>query len=401
MAINDDYFDAALRHQIDLRRYSAGLTKKLAKLLEDADRDLVAMLRDRLARFEGKPIDFTSERWMTLLEDIRAARTVVLKEYNALAQRDLIALGQIEADHEVEAFRDSITFDVNFATVAADQLKAIIKDKPFEGHLLKAWFKGLQQADADRLVRAVQLGMTNGETIDQLVRRVVGTRAAKYADGILATTRRNAQAIVRTAVNHVSNTAREYVWDANSDIITCLVVVATLDGRTTAVCRARDGHGTPIGANDLPPGMQPLIPPGVRPPFHMGCRTCMVAYLSGVGLLGNRPTVSDTRTRREREIDFRKMARESGKPIQEVRKDWADANVGTTPSKTTYQEFMARQTNAFQEEVLGKTKAKLFRDGGLPLDQFVDREGNELTLSQLAARKPGAFKAAGLDPAKF
>ena len=37
---NEEYRDAALRHQIDLRRYSAGVTKRVARLLEEADRDL-------------------------------------------------------------------------------------------------------------------------------------------------------------------------------------------------------------------------------------------------------------------------------------------------------------------------------------------------------------------------
>jgi len=63
--------------------------------------------------------------------------------------------------------------------------------------------------------------------------------------------------------------------------------------------------------------------------------------------------------------------------------------------------LLKRQPASFQDEVLGKTKAKLFREGGLNVDQFVDRAGNELTLSQLAERKPDAFRKAGLDPEKF
>jgi hypothetical protein len=55
----------------------------------------------------------------------------------------------------------------------------------------------------------------------------------------------------------------------------------------------------------------------------------------------------------------------------------------------------------FQEDVLGVTKAKLFRDGKLPLDRFVDRNGNELTLKDLAKKHADAFVAAGLDPTKY
>ena len=41
------------------------------------------------------------------------------------------------------------------------------------------------------------------------------------------------------------------------------------------------------------------------------------------------------------------------------------------------------------------------RKGGLRLDKFVDKAGNEIPLSQLARTDRAAFKAAGLDPENF
>lgn len=127
----------------------------------------------------------------------------------------------------------------------------------------------------------------------------------------------------------------------------------------------------------------------------------MVAYIDGVGLVGNRPYVRDTRTRAQREVDFRKLAKQKGMATQDVRKAWATANIGRVPAATTYQEFLARQPAAFQDAVLGKTRAALFRKGGLKLDQFVDRTGTELSLAQLADYNPAAFIKAGFDPADF
>lgn len=403
MTSNEQYRDAALRHQIGLRRYSAGLTKRIAELLEKADRDLAEKLRARLARFEreGRELDFTGERWKALLSDVRAARDVALQQYAELVRGELRELSVQEAAQELALLEAVVPIDFRFAAVAADRLRAIVSSRPFQGRLLNDWFKTLKATDQARLTQALQLGMTNGETTDEIVRRIVGTRRNKYADGILAMTRRDATAIARTAINHVSNTARNYVWEANSDVITARIWVSTLDGRTSAVCRARDGHGAPVGDHELPPGVPPLKPKDVRPPAHVNCRSVMVAYIDGAGLLGNRPTVTDTRTRRRREIDFRAEARRTGKSIQEVRREWADRNVGRVPAATTYQDFLKRQPAAFQDEVLGKTKGKLFREGGLTVDQFVDRAGNELTLAQLAASKPEAFVRAGLDPDTF
>ena len=398
---NEEYRDAALRHQIGLRRYSAGLNKRIAKLLEKADADLTEKLKARLVRFEGKPMDFTGDRWKALLEDVKDARAVALAEYRQTVRTELGTLSTMEAAREVSVLESSLPIEISFAAVAADQLRAIVSSQPFQGRLLKEWFQTLEQVDQQRLVQALQLGMTQGEPIDDIVRRVVGTRKNNYADGILSMTRRDAQAIVRTAVNHVSNTARNYVWDANSDVIQARIWTSTLDGRTSAVCRARDGHGAPVGDNPLPEGVPPLTPANAKPPAHINCRSVMVAYIDGVGLLGNRPTVTDTRTRDKREIDFRAEAKAQGKSIQDVRKEWAERNVGRVPAATTYQDFLGRQSAAFQDEVLGKTKGVLFRKGGLKVDQFVDRNGTELTLDQLAATKPEAFRKAGLDPEKF
>ena len=64
------------------------------------------------------------------------------------------------------------------------------------------------------------------------------------------------------------------------------------------------------------------------------------------------------------------------------------------PATTTYTEFLKRQTVSFQEEVLGETRAKLFRDGKLPLDKFVDLRGRGklYRLDDLMRREPAAFR---------
>lgn len=400
---NDEYRDAALRHQIGLRQYSAGLNKRVAALLEKADQDLSAMLRERLARLfaAGKTPDFTSDRWKALLGDIREARAQALQVVNELSRKELTKLSTMEGDREVKLLDASVPIAYEFATVSADQLRAILSSKPFQGKLLKDWFSQLKRVDQHRLTAAIQLGMTEGEPIDTMVRRVVGTAAQGYSDGILAMTRRDATAIVRTAVNHVSNTARQYVWDANQDVITAMVWHATLDGRTTPICRARDGQMAPVGDNPLPKGATPLSPPGAQPPAHINCRSIMVAYINGTGLVGNRPYVTDTRTRDHREVDFRQIAKARGTTVKSVRDSWAARNIGQVPASTTYQEFLSRQPASFQDRVLGPTRGKLFRSGNLKLTQFVDRSGNELTLAQLADTNPEAFIKAGFDPDDF
>jgi len=389
---NEIYRDAAIRNQIGVRRYSQGLTRRISSALEQADAELAAKLRERLATFAGSRVDVTSQRWKALLADIQKSRREVLGGVEATAQRELQELSTQEATRELNMLQTAVPIEISFAAVAAPQLEAIVESKPFQGRLLADWFFGLKVGDASRLTQALQLGMLEGEPIDSIVRRIVGTRANQYTDGILSITRRDATAIVRTAINHVSNEARGAVWEANDDIISAKVWTATLDGRTTVLCASRDGKGVPVGDNPLPEGVEPLTPPNATPPAHMNCRSVMVALIDGLGLIGDRPVVVDTRTRKQREVDFRALAKESGKTIQEIRAEWAARVVGRVPSTTTYEQFLRRQSLKFQEEVLGVTKAQLFRNGGLRLDQFVDRAGNELTLEELAKTAPEAFK---------
>lgn len=396
MTANQDLFDAQIRHQVALRGYSNYVLKRVNKVLDRADKELAEKLRARLPEFDPAKIDYTSERWKSLLADIAAMRAAASAEIDQITTSEVRELAKVEAAHELATLQAAIPIEINLAAVDARQIAAIAVKRPFQGKLLKDWLSDVAESDKKRVIQAVQLGMSTGEPVDNIVRRVIGTRKNNYADGIVAMNRRGAQAMVRTAINHVSNAAREQVIESNSDIIACEIWTSTLDGRTTAVCRARDGKGSKIGGKPLPEGIEPLIPNGARPPAHVGCRSLMVAYIDGVGLLGDRPQVVDTRTRQKREIDFRAEAKASGRKIQDVRKNWADKNVGSVPSETTYQQFLERQSPAFQDQVLGKAKAALFRKGGLKLDQFVDRAGNELTLKQLAERVPGAFRKAGI-----
>jgi hypothetical protein len=60
-------------------------------------------------------------------------------------------------------------------------------------------------------------------------------------------------------------------------------------------------------------------------------------------------------------------------------------NIGQVPGETTYDSWLRRQSSSFQDEVLGRGKAKLFREG-LKMDEFIDRRGNELTIDELIAK---------------
>lgn len=392
---NDSLLSASLRHQVAVRRFTAGEVKKMIRLLEEADRELVEKIRSRLARLGGVR-DFTTKRWKALLESVREARKEAIDAVRGGLTRDLAELAKVEATAEVALMRASIPLQVDLASVDLRQIGAAALARPFEGRRLGEWFEALRRADQAAITRALQLGMAQGESIPNIARRLAGGPGDAFKGGTLAQTRRQTEAVVRTGVNHVSNAAREAVWEENSDIVAYLRWTSTLDGRTTPVCQARDGALVPLGGREVPDGEVALDPPGARPPAHVNCRSVMVAVLDETGVLGKRAAITDTRTRREREVDFRAQAKEEGRSVAEVREEWASENIGQLPAKTTYNQWLKDQSAEFQDEVLGPTRGALFRRGGLDVQEFTDRAGNELTLDELRAREPGAFDKAGL-----
>lgn len=372
---NETLLDATVRHQIQLLRFSSRMAVDAIKLLEASDREIVALLA-------AETTELTGIRLEAMLTEIRRLRRAVIDSVDLGVRPDLDGLGAVEAAWETSAMSTAVPIiGVAFNTVAPAQLRAAVAT-PINGLELKSWWDRLAVADSQRIEQQLRLGLVQGETNAQIVKRIRGTRAMNYTDGVLAITKRDAETVVRTAANHVSTAARQSVWEANADIIQGIRWVATLDGRTSSSCRARDGEVYPIDK-------------GPRPPGHPNCRSTVVPVLAGEQLVGDRATVRDTRTRRQQEIDFRAdaqakagsnwanmTAKERNAAVRNEREAWAQENIGQAPSNLTYQTWLKRQPASFQDEVLGPTRGRLFRDG-LELDKFVDSSGKQFNLDQL------------------
>lgn len=66
----------------------------------------------------------------------------------------------------------------------------------------------------------------------------------------------------------------------------------------------------------------------------------------------------------------------------------------------SYYSWLNKQPKDFQDDVLGETRGKLLRSGGLSADKFaalqLDKNFKPLTLDEMRSREPMAFKKAGL-----
>lgn len=56
---------------------------------------------------------------------------------------------------------------------------------------------------------------------------------------------------------------------------------------------------------------------------------------------------------------------------------------GQVAADTTFADFLKRKGEPIQNQILGPTRAKLWRDGKLKLEDFIKSDGSVLTLDEL------------------
>lgn len=350
MALNDDLADALTRHQVGLQRLSSATARKVIALLKRSDTRIVQRLLDedvsRLSR----------TRMEKLLRDMRRVIDSAYVDATGALQVDLEALAEYEVQYQRDLFKRIVPVELATVTPAAEQVIAAVNSRPFQGKLLKEVYKELPAATFRKVRDTIRAGVVEGRTTEQIVRDLRGTASQGYKDGILAKTKRDVESVVRTAVNHTANSARDYTYAANDDLVKGVRWNSTLDASTSAVCRARDGKVYDVDK-------------GPRPPAHFNCRSSTSPVL--------------------------KSWRELGFDADELPAGTRASMNGQVPADQDYDTWLRKQPTDFQDSVLGSTKGKLFR-AGLKMDRFVDRKGAELTLDQLRRMDAGVFEKAGL-----
>jgi len=393
---NELLLDALIRHQIYLMRFSGAVRKKIEKLLNATEKDLAQKIRDMLR--DPEPGSALAIRRLEQLEEwIKNLRYKTFDEIDETWVRSMKALAQQEPTFVAAAMNTTAPVLLDLVLPAPAMLRAIVETHPVEGKVLKTWAKDLRKVDVDRIISQIKIGMVQGEPSDVIARRVVGTAKLSGADGVTEMTRRDAAAITRTTVNAIANEAKQMMYEENSDILDQELFVATLDSNTTAVCRANDGKTFPLGKGPIPP-------------LHFQCRSLRVAIFDGV-ILGNRPAKPFTQKQLVKEFakqeDLGDISSRDDLPrgyksdYDEYERQRIRELTGRVPATTSYQTWLEGQSASFQDDILGKTKGTLFRDGDLQLDKFINRNGDELTLAELAEKHAEAFRAAGLDPEDF
>ena len=281
-------------------------------------------------------------------------------ESAASQSTDLLGLARHEAQATAQSFL-AIGLDAALPTEAV--LKAMVNGSLIEGAPSAAWWSKQSDDLAFKFAAQVRQGVAGNETVQQIVRRIIGSPRLG-TPGIMETSRRGATALVHTSIQQVANDARLATFKANDDVVKGVMQLSTLDSHTTKICIAYSGASWDLDGNPI---NGTTLPFNGGTPRHWNCRSVLTAI---------------TKTYKELGID-----------IPEAPKGTRASDLGQIPADTSFESFLGRHDKAYVDNLLGPGRAQLWRDGKITLQQLVGGDGRELTLKQLSALSSKPQKA--------
>ena len=396
------------RNAIDLNRFSNGVAKRIAVTYNDLVLDAVdqlrgidelaapakaARLRAILAQLKQSLEGWAGTSTLAVVEDLQGLAELQ-SEFVANELRQALPVNLRE---QIRSIQISPQFAQSVATIdpteinvvsLSDDLQAAVTGAPQtfsltaaqgttvtlpNGKVLEKSFRGLAESQADLFAKTVRNGLLTGESTDKIARRLKGRlrfgqpgslrQIAQAGGEVTAVANNQVMALVRTSINQVANETSQQVYKANQDVTKRYRYVATLDSRTSPICRSLDGREFKYGK-------------GPTPPQHFNCRSTTVPIIDYSGLGISRPP----------QTELRRPNTAFG-PSRARRGD-------TVPSNQTYGEWLDKQPKEVKADVLGASKVPYFNrltekfGPTVAIRKFVSQDGSELTLEQLKRRYP-------------
>lgn len=338
--------NASTRHAIFVNRFVGSQLKELLPFVDRIQKETVKRLKNKsLTTMSRRKLD-------TLLIELNVALEAIHEKMGKKLTKNMTDFAAYEADFSARMFTKGTNTD--FVTPSLNTIEAAVFAAPIKltdkALTIESALKQFSKAKRKEMVTTIKDGVVAGKASQEIIQDV------EFVAGKIQ--KNHASALVRTITNHISTAARDVTLAENQDLIKGVEWVSTLDGKTTGTCQSLDGQVFPKNS-------------GPRPPIHWGCRSTVI------------PVVKKKYSIRSK--------------IKSERPSVGSTGAKTEKGTTTYNSWLKRQSNEFQDEVLGKSKGRLFREGGLPVTKFVDRNYEPLTLEQLKRKEPVAFKRAGLD----
>ncbi|OPY14146.1 MAG: Phage Mu protein F like protein [Syntrophus sp. PtaB.Bin001] len=359
-------FNEELKLHLRTEQYANYLNRQVQSLLKNLEDELVAATA-KIDPSAPMITEWKRNRLQKLEEQVRKILQDHYQQIQDMEKEALQEIAELQSEAVPKALNKALTINLFDISISPELVQSIVEHSMIDGKILKEWWNKTSEATRKRFMllmtegtMKVQLGTLQGESIGELISRIRGN---KQHPPIMDISRREAAAIVRTSVMQVSNTVRIETYKANQKVLKGIQIIATLDQRTSAGCRAKDGlqydlDGNPIGNNFPFPGL---------PPYHFNCRTCTCPLTKTFAELSG------------------KNSQLSKQQLQQLDKLPAGmrASMGGEVPTMNYDEWLKEQPEKLQQEILGQARWELWKDNKLDMIDLIDNKGNTLTIKQL------------------
>ncbi len=233
---------------------------------------------------------------------------------------------------------------------------AIVTGAALSGATVTEWTRRQAKHTQNAFMDAIHQSLEAGESTYQATTRIKGGIINGVAvPGIMHTSRRQAETLVRTSIAEIVN-AVSLASMRGMDVVKAIQQISTLDGRTSTTCIAYSGK---VWDSETLEPIGHTLQFNSGTPRHFNCRS--------------------------REVPVLKSFEELGIDATEIPLSTRASMDGELPGDITFDRFLKGKSKAFQDDLLGTGRARLWRKGKITLTQLVDFRGNPLTLDQLEA----------------
>ena len=385
------------KNAIDLNRYSNSVARRVINAYNDIIIDAV----DQLRVIDDLTAPVKAARLRSILAQLKQSLDGWAGDATEITATELQGIAELQSEFVTEQLRKALPegilrSNINTVEISPQFAQSVVTTDPTQlnvvtlsddlfaaaygapqtfsltaaqgatitlpnGQVVSKAFRGIATSQAEQFSQVVRNGLLTGETTPSIAKRLIGSlqfgEEAKTVGQIAAAGGQLTQvadnqiiALVRTSINQVANAASQQVYEGNQDITKKYRYIATLDTRTSAICRALDGREFEYGK-------------GPMPPQHFNCRSTTVPV-----------------------IDYKAL---DIPPPPEGKRASMD---GPVPGNETYGQWLAKQPRATQADALGPGKVAYFNRLAKkygPTDamaKLVRDDGSELTLAQLRSR---------------
>ena len=339
--------NGAIKYQIDFERYKNGRANEIIALLDKADAEIAAYIK----KTDGI---YTKARYKEIAKKLREI-SKKLKE-SVEENTDVDAVIEYELKKE-QKLLDLVKNDiakvgaVNYVFPTAEQISTAALFKPAANITYQSYLDGIEAGLYNTWDSAVRTGYLTGKPTKQIVSDVIGGISPESRlknPGQINTLRNSIYANTRTLLQSFAETTREQVYRDNEKYFGNgkddykYEWLSTLDSHTCLVCGNLDGK------------LFKKIEDAQPIPRHRNCRCLLLPYFDIEGQTRSSPD-------------------------------------GYVDSKITFEDWLSKQDERTQKEVLGKTRYELYKKG-VSISQFLDN-GKVITFEQLRKNLDNTEKA--------